>query len=194
MKFPRRIRTIHCPRLMPVAWSLDEVRKVLDVSAKLQGRLQSGVKRPAFWTAFVQVGWHTGLRLGDLLELRRSDVADDGTLYVMQRKTRWPIMHRLPTEALAAILATYPPERERIFGDALSRRHVAGFFKLICDMAGVRSGTKMLRRSAATAIERAVPGGAMAFLGHLTPGLAAKHYIDPRHIWHDRPQPPRLTG
>lgn len=37
-----------------------------------------------------------------------------------------------------------------------------------------------LRRSSASEVERVTPGAAAAFLGHATPGLAERCYIDPR--------------
>lgn len=59
--------------------------------------------------------------------------------------------------------------------------------------SGIRpGGTRRIRRGGASEVEKHQPGTAGRFLGHLTPGLAARHYLDPT-ITNVRPvSPPEL--
>ena len=41
-------------------------------------------------------------------------------------------------------------------------------------------------------IELVHPGAAMALLGHRTPGLAYRHYVDARQVSRSKPTPPRI--
>jgi hypothetical protein len=49
----------------------------------------------------------------------------------------------------------------------------------------------MCRRTGATFVERDHPGAAMRYLGHKSPGLAYRHYVD-RSKLGDAIQPPEL--
>lgn len=192
---PARVRKVKCSKLIPDASPPEKVNELLAVARSLSGHFRkSRVSRPAFWVALLLVAWETGLRLGDLLKLERSWINATGQLTLTQSKSGWPIVCALSPECAAAIEATYPPERKRIFGDALSRGHVQKGMRRLLASVGLKGGTKRIRRSGATAVEKATPGGAMAYLGHQTHGLAYQFYVDPKLIQLDRPTPPPLTG
>jgi integrase len=76
--------------------------------------------------------------------------------------------------------ATFPPERQRVFGDIVKRRQVLALFGRIRDMAGLKGGTRTIRKSGATAVESQQAGAAAKFLGHKSPAMAIRHYVDPR--------------
>lgn len=190
---PRRIRKVNCPKLIPDASPPDRLAPLLDEARKLTGRFQrSRVRRREFWLAFIMVEWETGLRLGDLLSLRREWINDAGVLTISQHKTGWPLIRPLSEECRAAINDVFPPERETIFGDALSRGHVQKQFRRLLAAIGLKGGTKRMRRSGATAAEAMRPGAAMGYLGHRTHGLAYQFYVDPRLTQQASHRPPPL--
>lgn len=192
---PRRLRKVSCPKLIPDASPPDRVALLLSEAAKLTGVFRrSKVSRSAFWIAFILVVWETGLRLGDMLRLRKDHIKD-GVLSIVQSKTGWPVVRPLSPQCLAAIGATEPEKRVRIFGDALSRGAVQEGIRRLLAAINLRGGTKRLRRSGATAAENAQRGSAMSYLGHQTPGLAYQFYVDPRLLGGDgRQSPPPLAG
>lgn len=188
------IRPVKQAARIPVAWSHGELAALLHIAALKTKRLAR--HRPvawcAFWRAFILVGYYSGLRLGDMIRLRFDAIGPDGTCVMLQGKTGNPVTFNLPEDAMAALAAIRHPERARIFGDLLCRRTIQDEFRWLTREAKIGGSIKRLRASGATWVEATVPGSAMAFLGHRTPGLAHAHYCDPRYIQQNKPRPPQL--
>ncbi|HUY91686.1 MAG TPA: phage integrase SAM-like domain-containing protein [Pirellulales bacterium] len=195
---PRRLRKVKIPRWIPTCWSPEEVARLLAVAQKVPGRfLKSRVVKSAFWEAFVLFEWDTALRLGDVRMVETATVRGQSTFRIVQSKTDDIVVCQLRPETLAAIEATFPPKRKRVFGSALSHQRTLKGFGQIIEAAGLSretGTTRMLRKSSATAVEALHPGAAMRHLGHRTPGLAYKHYVDPRFISEAKPIAPALPG
>lgn len=192
---PKRVRTIAIPRTLPEAWDLAQLRMLLAASQAFGGHFKLlPVKRAAYWRAFILTAYDTGLRLLDLERIRTEQVGDGGALAITQNKTGWPILCHLRPETIAAIRATYPPERPLLFGGVLKRRHLYTHWSALVAKAGLSGGTRKLRKTSATWVEAVSPGSAMAHLGHRTPGLAYAHYVDRRLLNQNRPMPPSITG
>lgn len=180
---PERIRKVKVPQKLPTAWYPCEMTKLLEAAGRVLGRFQlHGVKRCDFWAAWILVAHHSGLRRGDLVELRFDQITPAGHLVVVQHKTGDTIRRQMPDSALDAIRAISIPKRRRIFGDVLSVVRIRKEFRSVIQSAGLRGSTKQLRRTGATWCEVEKPGSAKEFLGHRTPGLAYRSYVDPRHL------------
>lgn len=190
--WPRRVKTIKLPRTLPEAWSRSQVELLVQATEKLTGTFPGGLCRRATMRAIILADFATGLRPCDLLRLRQTDVSPDGCIAIIQHKTGWPVLCRLEREEMAAIAATFPPDRKLLF--PLDRKLVHFWMRRLCTLAGLPGTTKWLRRSGATAVEDAFPGSAQQYLGQKTPGLAWRHYIDPRLLTRKQFRPPPLTG
>ncbi len=190
---PDTIRRVRVPRPVPEAWTLVELQRVLDACDRLSSRVKGmgGVHWRELARAVVLVGYHSGLRSCDLRRLPMGPLLSGEPFVVVQEKTDWPITIRLPTEAIEAARATVPPDREVFL--PLHKSSVWYQFRALVLMAGVKGSPKWLRRTGATAVEAEQPGAAMAFLGHKTPGLALRHYVDQRIAGQARPMAPTLT-
>lgn len=180
------VRLVRVPRTIPQAWLPVEFTAILAAIDSLPGAFPCGVPRRLLIKALALVGYYSGLRPSDLLALRSIDVLADSTLVVRQSKTDEPITIVIPDDAMAAILATRPDTRERVF--PLSRKSMWFWFRKI---RGTKGSPKWLRRTGATRCEQQQPGSAMAYLGHRTPGLAYAHYVDLRQISDTKPLPPQ---
>lgn len=190
---PLRIRKIQVPRTLPQAWSQDQMCRLLEAADKLLGvDIPIGVRRASWFRALILVAWSTGLRLGDIQALKRDQIAPDGSMIVVQQKTLTPVLCRLHPDAMAAVMQVGHLPDGRIFGGRLSRRPLFRDFRWIANKAGLVGGTKIIRKSSATAVEAIQPGAAKDFLGHLTAGLAYRHYVDQSKTGQNRPQPPEL--
>lgn len=189
----RRVRKIKKPRLAHSAWRPDEIVRLIAAVGQLTGvSKKSRVPKAAFWRAFILAAYDSGLRLGDLMRLKAADVRGKAEFVVVQHKTGWPVVVHLRTHTIAAIEATYPPERERVFSGYCRQKIFTGF-RAIVKSAGISpGGCHKLRRSSATALEIACPGAATRHLGHLTPDLAMKHYLDHAQVDRAKPLPPAL--
>jgi len=187
-----KILRVKAPLRPPVAWSQKELRLLLDRCSKEAGVFSSGCPKNLFWKGWVLAGYETGIRMSDLHNLR-VDQCRDGRLWVVQHKTGQPLGKVLSPDCTSVLreLAEKGDGRT-IFRWALSRRWVFTKFRPLVQSAGLSGSTKWLRRSGATAVEMVCPGSASRFLGHLSPHLAQKHYLDPTLLAETTPVPPCL--
>ena len=116
-----------------------------------------------------------------MLLIEREQIMDDGRFTVVQHKTGKPIDCRLPPEAMEAI-------------DKIRLQTPAGQddFKYLTYRAKLPGSIKWLRRTGATWCESVTPGSASSFLGHRSPELAARHYLDPRFLKRSTALPPSI--
>jgi len=173
---PCRVRKVRVPTKLPRAWTLPELRRLLEFAAKS--------RRPDYWRAFILVGYETGLRLSDLLALN-ADQLRDCMVVTAQRKTGEVVACQLSADALVAF------SKVRRF-DTLRIRRLQEKFGDLLLAAKLPGSIKWLRRSGATHCERERPGSAKDYLGHKTHGLAEKHYIDQAQLGISKPRPPAI--
>lgn len=187
---PARVRPVKVPRRLPTAWTVAEVNRLLAACALVAGGFRfHDLTYRDYLRALVLVAWDTGLRLGDLLALRSHQLSATGVLAIVQHKTGMALLCQLRTETMAAV-TKLPPDMFGIIG----RGRVFELFGELKRHAGLNGHdkTKGIRKAGATIVEATFPGQAGVFLGHLTPGLAYRHYVDPRHLQQNRPTTPAL--
>lgn len=174
------------PTRLPVAWTLAEMR------ALLRGCTRYAPRRPVpGWDqrhdrALILLIYDTGLRVQAALALRTADLSSDGAV-LARAETQKPCCDEskwLSEQTTDALAATFPPMRERLFPWPYGRRSLNARLRAIQRSAGLPASRRDLwqkqRRTSASWLERARPGAAQHHLGHKTPGMAARHYIDPR--------------
>jgi len=147
-----------------------------------------------FLRCWMLLGYETGARHGDLWEMRQEDFdLDAGTVRWSQHKTGEPhvkIMSRPCLLAVQEMLERSPDGR--VLGWVMSKKSGhRRMRKYLRDMKYAGS-SKWLRRSGATHIEMEHPGKGRLHLGHKTPGLAERCYIDWSQVRRDIPCVPSL--
>jgi site-specific recombinase XerD len=188
-----KIKIVRVPVPIPECWSEEEMAALLAAADTLTGTFRTiDIERAALIRAAVLVLWDTAVRPVDLLELTSGQINDVGRFVIRQHKSNWPHLCQLRPETIDAIRATFPPDREKLF--PINRKTLYWYIHRLMKVAGLgRGSVKWIRRTSATALECSHPGSAMAHLGHKTPGLAYKHYIDAARIQNDKPMPPPLV-
>lgn len=166
----RRVKT---PRPVPRAWSRTEIRQLIDAARQTSGHFRD-LRKADFLEAWFLTAYALGLRTGDLWSLRWSDVRGQ-RVYLRQGKTQSPHVAVMTDEALAACRRL--PRREKIFGDFAAVNTIQQWVKACASRAGLDGTTRFLRRSCAT-YAKVLGLSPQQRLGHLTPGLAEKHYVD----------------
>jgi len=196
----RKIARPKKPRPQPRAWTLDQLRRLLRVCEQLPGHVNRHAangpiqKIPAatYFPALVHVAYETGFRRSQVFHLQRSDVADDGTVYVIHEKTGNPHTCRLSSRTAALFFAL--PGPQPLIWNTNDKTYYQ-IWQRICQAAGVPHGSlQRVRKTAATAVWVAdpnVPQKVQRFLGHLT-GEMWRHYVDASHSNEQPPSPPRL--
>lgn len=188
-----RIARVKAPLPPPVAWRRQELDTLLRAADALPGLFRSGCPRRLFWRGWILTGYYTGIRRGDLHHLR-ADQCRDGRLWLVQHKTGQPIGKILPPDCASVLDELIARgDGETIFWWALKRKWAFLHFRDLVKAAGLHGSTKWLRRSGATHVEMEQAGSASRFLGHLSPQLAQKHYLDPTLLADRVPVPPSLT-
>lgn len=168
-----RFRRVKVPAPMPVAWSLTEIKHLVEAARKTPGHFRD-LQKSVFLEAWFLTAYATGLRSGDLTDIRW-DQLRGRRIYVRQSKTSTPHVAVFTDEALSACRAL--PKKVRIFGDFAALNTIQQWVAGCVERAGLSGATKTLRKSCATYAK--VKGmSPKAKLGHRTEGLAERHYVD----------------
>jgi len=191
-QFSGRVVKVKSKISPPVAWSMAELSTLISSARKLRGELKHGCPESLFMEAWVRVGFETGLRFSDVLSLRCASLRGD-RLYVVANKTGVPIPKVLSARCVEVLknLSVYSGGVE-FFRPILAERWLRIRFRRLCQSAGLSGTPKWLRRSGATHCEIRQPGSAKKFLGHLSDGLAMKHYVDQTLLPDQCPAPPPI--
>lgn len=191
---PTRVRRLRIQEAVPHAWTLEEIQSLRAAANSLPGIFRRTQIHKADWmTAFVDFEWDTALRLGDALSVERSDIWPGNYLVIVQQKTGRSHKCCLSERTMLSLERTGFQRRSLLFPLWGDRSHFYKLFRQLRALAGLSSGSsKWLRRSSATYVEKRQPGAAMRHLGHRTPGLAYRHYVDPRICQEDLVKPPDL--
>jgi integrase len=168
-----RFRRVKVPAPLPVAWSLTEIKHLVETARRTPGRFHD-LSKASFLEAWFLTAYATGLRAGDLIDMRW-DQLRGRKIYVRQNKTSTPHVAVFTDEALSACRAL--PKRPRIFGDFAAINTIQQWVAACVERAGLSGSTKTLRKSCATYAK--VKGmSPKQKLGHLSDGLAERHYVD----------------
>lgn len=188
-----RIRKVKAPLPPPVAWTKEELSRLLHHARNLTGTLQSGCPSSLFFHCWVLLGYSVGLRFSDLLHLRVNQIRD-GRLYTVQSKTGDALVQVLPNECARILneLSVLSPDGT-LFKWALSARWLRIRWNRLVKAAGLTGTCKWLRRTGATWVEATQPGMSSRFLGHRSPELSMKHYVDRSLLPNSCPSPPPIT-
>ena len=175
------------PRRLAVAWTIDEMERLLAACRATHGRLL-GIPAGKFWEAIISLMFDTGLRRAPAMAIRLDEI--DFKTHVLRvpserMKNGVEQIFWLSDRTMAAILATIPPARTLLFpwpwksGKSLENRlrHILGRAGLPCTR---RDLFHRLRRTCASHIA-AVAGEAAAIrqLGH-SDASCIQRYVDPR--------------
>lgn len=158
------------------AWTLEELGRLVCEAKKMPGGTR---KRPCPYSvlmpAYILVGYSTGLRRGDMLRMRWDEIRGDRLAMVMSKTGR---QHVCVLDKAALDSLQEMPRYDRIvFGSIISRDQIKKVMRRLIDRAGLEGSGKYLRRSSATYAE--ISGlSATLQLGHQTPGIAYRHYVD----------------
>jgi len=191
----KRVRSPRVPWIAPVAFTHEEVCRLLRATERLVRWHPCGLRRSEWWGLAVRIAWDTGIRWGDLVTLEVGQIGAGGLVVRPQRKTGRAFVGRLSpstAEALRSSLERAP--RGVVLPWEASHETFSRQFRHLSQLAGVRRGTwKWLRRGSATDVELERPGSAAAHLGH-RPGsaVAFNSYLDPAILGCDRPRPREL--
>ena len=186
---PRGIANVRPKRRAPQAWSRQQLSSILSAAeADCRGvnRRFPGVQRRHVLPAWIALGYESGLRLTDLLNLHGDDIRN-GCVVVTANKTGKVTTRSLSQYTVDQCQTTLALSTDgTLFRWLLPRRRAIRLWRDFLTDLGVGGSSKWLRRSGATAVEITQPGMATRWLDHSAPHLAKNHYLDPTLL----PPPP----
>ena len=173
------------PERVPHAWTIDQLRRLFHAADNMAGTVY-GCPAGLWWGALIRVAWETSERIGALLAVERHHLA--GTVLVVPasarkggRRERIYHLSQPVAAHVAAVLAHH--DKPRIFPWERSKTYLWNRFRLMKKNAGLPPGRRLafhqIRRSAASWYAHA-GGDAAKFLGHSSPRITEKWYLDPR--------------
>lgn len=176
-----KVRRPKVPPKIPVAWTVEELVRLRNAAAAMPKAL--------YWRTLIDATYDAALRKEDMLNFDMLSLRPDGSADIVQRKTQSIHTVKFRPETLAAMRELggrhplqWPKNGQKEFYQA---------WKKLRTMAGLTSGgMQQLRRTSATFTAKVQPGMASRLLGHRTPGLAEKSYIDPRIAGEHAVEPP----
>ncbi len=157
------------------------------------------IDRTAYFRAFFLTLWDTGVRLGDVLSIERAWITrqpdGSGRFAMIQAKVGRRIERVLRPETLAAIEATFPPERKLLFPIWCCGENFHKALRSIVKLAGLTGTSKFIRRGSSSEVEKHNPGCGKLHLGHSpkSAGLFEQSYAVQRICARTAPLPPAIV-
>lgn len=184
----KKIRDVQLVRKNPQAWKLEELLAVATAARTLQGVLPTGVPTALYFEALIWFAFDTGLRRSDLWNFDMS-VLENRSAALTQHKTKnvhviqvAEYTHELMLKIQAILIGAGVENPNQVFKWPKSQSTFYQCFRKIRKAAGIDWQTvnrclHHIRRTGATAVD--IEGlNASDYLGHSTPGLAQKCYVD----------------
>ena len=181
------------PRRAPEAWTVPQMHQLFSTARNAPGWV-NGVPANEFWAALLAVLWETGERISAVLAATKADYHRP-TVLIRGESRKGGIADRVYTLSPATchrLELAMDHRQPTIFFWPGCHSALWGAWKRLVQRAGLPagrgSGFHMVRRSAASHLA-AHGGDATEFLGHRSPELARKWYLDPRITRAGKPSP-----
>lgn len=193
----RRVRRVRVPRRIPIAWSTEELARMIAAARTLRKYLPNGVRLGLLAEITIRVGYDTGLRCDDLLRLPRNCVNSSPTRISQEKKRGDQVLCRV-RQSTMDLIATLPREECRVIAWPYRREYFyeGCWYKMLAAAGlpiGKSEGLQKLRRTSISHAERKETGLGAIQAGH-QPGsrVTAASYIDPVVAYSARDLPPEL--
>jgi integrase len=182
----RRIRKLKTNADPPTAWTVEQVGHLFSMADHQQGKV-CGVPSGLWWGALFRVIYWSGCRIRAMLEAESNCYRKGEGVLVRNQKNKTPQWYTLPASCCAAIDATHPERRRRLFPYREYSRAIFTDARRIIEAAGLDcpKGQGMglfhrLRRTNISYCAAVDPAIAQRQAGHSSYATTLKHYVDPR--------------
>lgn len=182
---PRGVMRIRQEQPPVRAWSLGAVKALVNTSLEFRNqRFECGVDKGLFLETWVRLAYDTAARYGDIFSWSLDNLHGDFMCWTMS-KTGMAMTRRIGKATKERVLEITEGRGPLILGGICHRRHSFRLFRKLLSKAGMSGSGRWLRRSAATHVEARKKGSATVLLGHKTPTLAYRSYVDMSQLEED---------
>jgi len=189
----RGVMRVRARKAPTQAWTVEQLRLAIERTDHLAGRrTRQGAPLGLMLKGWLLVGYESGARFGDVWSFAARNLDGDILRWTQSKTGDGIVRHLSPAcvQVCRELLGLSPDGR--ILGWCCGMRQATRQMRAHLDACGIGGTSKWLRRSGATHIEITSPGMAKRHLGHRTPGLAERAYIDFGQLRENAPQTPRL--
>ncbi len=172
------------PERIPLAWSRDDVARILR-ECSVEGGWIAGIAARLWWETLHLVIWDSSERIGALLETRWSHLQGSNLILPaeIRKGGRRDRIYRLHQDTLARLELIRQPTRELLWPWDRTEAILYRRYKNLLKRAGLpfdrKSMFHRMRKSVASHYE-AAGGNATELLGHSDRRTTVEAYIDPR--------------
>lgn len=182
---PRGVMRIRQDTQPVRAWTLSDVKTLVNTSLSFRGRTFScGVDKGLFMETWVRLAYDTAARYGDIFSWTRANLHGEFMVWTM-KKTGMSMTRRIGKTTQERVFEILEDRGPLILGGICHRRYSFTLFRKLLKEAGMDGSGRWLRRSAATHVEARKKGSATILLGHKTPTLAYRSYVDMSQLEED---------
>lgn len=161
----RKVRSIKLPKLSPLTWCPDKVRRLILHVAILP------LRKRIYYTKIIGFAFHSGLSQVDIHRVTAADIDLTGVLRFRRRKTDSAVVVAIPQDILAGL-----PRIGPLFPRLVSNEQFRRDFKRIVLAAGLTGTFKTLRKTSGTEAD-ILTGRGHEHLGN-TRAVFEKHYLN----------------
>lgn len=181
-KFPT-IRRVKIPKRVPEAWTVDQMRKILESCSRMKGCV-SATPASEWWVALVHVAYETAERISAILALEWDEVGEEGVIFLGDNRkgAGAPDIYRKLTPETMKLLRAVRGETGLVFKWDRNRTYLWGVLGKILKDAGLPSGRRSkFHRFRKTCASHAAAAGVnpQKLLDHSSPRVT-ELYLDPR--------------
>lgn len=170
---PDEIRPVRLEELCPVAWTPEQVARLVDACDELRYRDRD------YWRTIIMVGYYSGLNAIDIHRLQKSDIDPAGFIQFSRSKTGKRIFVGIP-KILAAEILSKAPDEGPLWPRKATEEAFRQRFRNIVKWAKIPRGSfKQLRKTSGTLVELHNPGRGHRHLGNGVK-IFEQHYEDKR--------------
>ena len=186
---PRALLKIRPDPQPVVAWTLPDLQTLVkSIEPYHETELRNGINRGTFLECWVRLAYDTGARYGDVFSWRENNVRGLAVHWATKKtgviccraikaETKLAVCDLLNQRRVAG-LHRRADGKGSILGGICCHRYSFTLMRKLLESAGLDGSAKYLRRSAATHVEMQMAGAGQRFLGHRSPGMAERHYLD----------------
>lgn len=185
-----KVQHVPIPRLIPRAWSVQELAQIVTATRTLRGFVGPWPKANWF-RALLLTTYSTASRISAVMGIRTRDVSlTDRLAVVFEPKTRREEVKRLTDQCVDSLRAIWDSTRQELFSDWPYDRTqpdwqaLNGVLAKCIRSAGVPDIGRFhaIRKTSATLVFDRDRHAATILLGHTNEAITRDHYVDPTKL------------
>lgn len=187
---PKFVPRAKLTKPVPVAWTSQELEKLIATVEALPSSPIGGVAGWIWWKTLILLIYYTGARLGSILALEKSDVDLQRRLIRLRHtKNKREQLLAIPDNLVPFLEILLGSQGTELFPGKMRRQQVCKKLRRLVEKSGIsgrkgpgKSLTHRIRRTHISYVYSVDPELARLQAGHVSLRTTIEHYVDPRIV------------